>query len=88
MTSSPTADASDVGDIDHGLVHGDASGDGGSLPAHQYFPAIGEQAIVTVSVADRQQRDAGWARRTEGCVVADGFSGGDGAKRGDAGLPT
>jgi hypothetical protein len=76
----------DVGDVEDGVVHGDASCNGSALAADERVAGVGEVARETVCVAEGQEGQACGAGGAEGGVVAGGFSGGEVAEGDDAGF--
>ena len=84
VTTSPISAAGNVGDVDHGDVHGDDSDDGGERAAEQDGATIAKRAVDAVAVASREDGDARGALGDERFVVADPGAGGDLANADDA----
>ena len=60
-----------IGYIDENPVHANRSGDRSSAATNQDITAIGQQAVVTISIADRDCRNPGLARSDEPVTVKD-----------------
>src|SRR6266436_6596706 len=75
----------DVGDIDHGYIHGDNADDGRELATHEHAAAaVTKRAVNAVAIAGGENRDHGRTLRSEFCSVAHTGTGGNAAQANDA----
>ena len=80
-------DLGGVGDVDHHLVHGDASKDGKkSISDKNAWAVAGGVAWVAIAVTDADGGNAGGSGGDETATVGNAVSGREGADQGDARL--
>src|SRR6266478_3004930 len=79
-------DAGDLGDIDHGYVHGNDADDGGEFSAHEHAAAaVAKRTVYAVAVAGGENGDYGGTLGSEFCTVANVGAAGNPAQANDAG---
>ena len=76
-----------IGDVDHHLVHGDATKDGEKVFSHKNARSMaGGVAWVAIAVADADGGNAGGSGGDKAATVGNAVSGRQGADQGDARL--